>query len=176
MSIKNKSFKDQHKFPMDSFTWRIAMGKDAIGPGTALKPGYSLGYIPVPRVLLFHPGAPKGADLNLLLVILAHWNKEHGCFPGISTLSKETGLSERQVRRYIKKFEAKGILKIHKENGKVNYYLSIENDYNELLNYDDNYLKRKERDKAKVLQEEEELRLELEEMKRIEEDEWMANN
>lgn len=87
-----------------------------------------------PPFFIVEDSAVTDYDLNayegwLYIVILRHANRKTGeAFPSVSTLAKETRMSKASVIRYTKTLEAKGLIRVtrdEKKNGKdreVNHY------------------------------------------------------
>lgn len=66
----------------------------------------------------------RDASVKLtLLAICNHYNKKHwGCWPSLALLEKETGLSERTVRRCIRKLERWGMVISGERPGTSNFF------------------------------------------------------
>lgn len=49
-----------------------------------------------------------------LLMMMANYADEHGfCYPSVSTLAQDAGVSERSVQNYLAEFAEKGIIEVH---------------------------------------------------------------
>lgn len=91
-----------------------------------------LGFVMVPYLLLrinqfVQPRLRlSSSEIFLLLVIASYWIRaETSPFPSIEKLSRDTCISERQVKRIIKSLKSKGYIKINKAQAKRGFYKNV---------------------------------------------------
>jgi len=84
---------------------------------------YEGGRVDLPSCIFYLPGiAGIPPRLAWLFVTLVACRRSQGIFPSISTLSRMTGLSPRWVKESLKKLEQLGLIRIHRQSGKLNRY------------------------------------------------------
>jgi len=63
-----------------------------------------------------------GSMAKVFLAVACRLNDEQECWPGIPTISKDTGLNRTTVERAISKLEEDGVLEVDRKIGEVNIY------------------------------------------------------
>ncbi len=65
----------------------------------------------------------RSGTRNVLWALANRANKDTGlCWPGTKTIAKESGLSQRQVKRHLKTLEGRGLISIKKRTGTTSLY------------------------------------------------------
>lgn len=85
------------------------------------------GYTPVPNVVLRDPGLSQGAKLAYGLLKSYAWFNKSLIHPGQAALASYLGVSDRQIRDYVKDLEEAGLIRVARVGlRKTNRYLLLE--------------------------------------------------